>query len=437
VLGLGALALRVLAFVVLAAPSRAVLLDRTAACITALRGAIAGDLRQAGRAGLSRYGRIRSGPAWHRLADVAVERSGGGGGAVRRVGPGGRVLDGCAAPTECHGGDDDRRKLHAARGGHSPGTGADRRATHGSAASGRGEARAAAADAHRGERAALEPDARDHRKDEGGHGALAGNVLAEGAAAGACLEVLAERAAPKRAASGGGELFANVGARRLAGVAVFDQRRPRLEHERLHLHRVTSHDGADVRVRQVAELGEHQRRALLLGKLAHVVKKLAQVGALLDFLGEPGRGNVLQLARPLAAGAKDREALVAGDRVEPGLELELARVRAHRVVCGDEGLLDGILRLVGRAEQVPAEGQDRPVVAVEDDLEGGLVATADVLDEPRVRECAEQAARPGQRDSSRNRQGLSLHRAIMFSPRAIANELVRRSDRRTTFERAT
>jgi hypothetical protein len=47
-------------------------------------------------------------------------------------------------------------------------------------------------------------------------------------------------------------------------------------------------------------------------------------------------------------------------------------------------VLDGVLRLLVRAEHVAAEAEDAAVVAVEDDLEGGLVAAPDPFDESLV-----------------------------------------------------
>ena len=66
----------------------------------------------------------------------------------------------------------------------------------------------------------------------------------------------------------------------------------------------------------------------------------------------------------------------------------------------DEHLLEHVLGVLGRAQHVAAEGEQARVVAVEEDLEGVIVAVADQRDEPLValqleqgRAAAEQAGR--------------------------------------------
>ena len=68
----------------------------------------------------------------------------------------------------------------------------------------------------------------------------------------------------------------------------------------------------------------------------------------------------------------------------------------------DEDLLEHVLGVLGRAQHVAAEGEQPRVVALEQDLEGVLVAVADQRDEPLValqleqgRPAAEQAAAAG------------------------------------------
>ena len=98
----------------------------------------------------------------------------------------------------------------------------------------------------------------------------------------------------------------------------------------------------------------------------------------------------------LAARAQHRQAAVAGDRVEPGLEADRPLVAAQRAIGGHEGVLEGVLGLLARAEHVPAEGEQAAVVAVEDELEGALVAGAHAGHEgvvgPPARERADAAA---------------------------------------------
>jgi hypothetical protein len=53
-------------------------------------------------------------------------------------------------------------------------------------------------------------------------------------------------------------------------------------------------------------------------------------------------------------------------------------------ISRDEGLLHGVLGLVGGAEHVPAEGQDAAVVTVVQRLEGRLATAPHLLHEPVV-----------------------------------------------------
>jgi hypothetical protein len=147
----------------------------------------------------------------------------------------------------------------------------------------------------------------------------------------------------------------------------------------------------------VAELEEHERGALLLGQALEVGQKPAQLGAPVDVGGEAvGRGAGLVEGNLLAPGAQHRQAAVARDRVEPGLEADLPVGRPHRAVRGHEAVLQGVLGLVAVAEHVGAEGQQPAVVAVEDELEGAIVTGAHARDEGLVGAAARHAAaRPG------------------------------------------
>jgi hypothetical protein len=64
---------------------------------------------------------------------------------------------------------------------------------------------------------------------------------------------------------------------------------------------------------------------------------------------------------------------------------------------------------------VAAEAQDASAEAVIEDLEGGSVAAADVLDEPLVGHGGEQAAR------LRDAQGMRAWRGSGFHPSSIGN----------------
>ena len=72
-----------------------------------------------------------------------------------------------------------------------------------------------------------------------------------------------------------------------------------------------------------------------------------------------------------------------------------------------EGLLEGVLALVLGAEHVPAEAEQRPVVAVVDDLEGALVAGGGELGETGVVEPSDPEA--DKRGSDRGRRHLVTH----------------------------
>jgi hypothetical protein len=122
-----------------------------------------------------------------------------------------------------------------------------------------------------------------------------------------------------------------------------------------------------------------------------------QLGAPLDVRGEPvARGMPVVEGRVLAARAQDRQAAVARDRVEPGLEADRPLTGPQRAVGGHEGVLEGVLGLLVAGEHVPAEGEQAAVIAVEDQLEGTLVPGADTGDEGVVGAPARKApARSG------------------------------------------
>ena len=59
--------------------------------------------------------------------------------------------------------------------------------------------------------------------------------------------------------------------------------------------------------------------------------------------------------------------------------------RPQGAVRGDEGVLERVLGLVGGAEQVPAERQQGPVMAVVERLEGAVVAGAHARHQSLIR----------------------------------------------------
>ena len=77
--------------------------------------------------------------------------------------------------------------------------------------------------------------------------------------------------------------------------------------------------------------------------------------------------------------------MVAGDRVEPWLEgprLEVAL--ADRLIDRQKGVLMCILAFLPGAQDPAAEREDAAAVAVEQLLEGGLVATTEKSHEPLI-----------------------------------------------------
>ena len=139
-------------------------------------------------------------------------------------------------------------------------------------------------------------------------------------------------------------------------------------------------------MREVGELGQHERGALVLGQLGDVAEQGAQVRPLLDGGAEAvdGRLGVLGGHGLGPAGREHREAAVAGDRVQPWAHLVRAAARDQRPVRAQEGLLEGVLGFLGGAEHVPAEAQQRTVVAVVEGLEGALVAARGECRQPDV-----------------------------------------------------
>lgn len=61
---------------------------------------------------------------------------------------------------------------------------------------------------------------------------------------------------------------------------------------------------------------------------------------------------------------------------------------------GQKGLLDRVLGFFERPEQMPAEREQRASMAIEQNLEGDLVALAELLDEPLVARPGEEGPEP-------------------------------------------
>ena len=185
-----------------------------------------------------------------------------------------------------------------------------------------------------------------------------------------------------------GQLLADLDARRLARRAGAQQRLARLEDERLDLLPAHAEDGRDLLVGLVAELEEDQRGALVVGQALQLGHQLAQVGAPLDVgghaLDRPGAVRDRVDGDLGAARTQHRQAAVAGDRVQPRAQVDVAAAAAQRPVRRGEAVLQGVLGLLATAQHLPAEGEQPAVVAVVDDLEGVVVAGAHASDEPVV-----------------------------------------------------
>jgi hypothetical protein len=107
--------------------------------------------------------------------------------------------------------------------------------------------------------------------------------------------------------------------------------------------------------------------------------------------------------RVLALGdglAKVVEATVAGDPVQPRPQVDLAVIGEDRAVGVDEDLLEDVLGVLGRAQHLPAEAEQAALVAVDDRLEGAVVATPQQRHQPLVALQAKQRRAPGDKSAA-------------------------------------
>ena len=88
------------------------------------------------------------------------------------------------------------------------------------------------------------------------------------------------------------------------------------------------------------------------------------------------------------------ERAVAGDPVKPGPRVDRPVVGEDRGVRRREHLLEHVLGVLRRADQVPAERQQPRLVAVEENFEGAVVALADQGDQLLVWLQAQQRRSP-------------------------------------------
>jgi hypothetical protein len=174
------------------------------------------------------------------------------------------------------------------------------------------------------------------------------------------------------------ELLLDGAARDHAGVGRRHERLARLQDERLDLVRADADHLRHLGVRELAQLGQEQRGALVVGQRAQVGEQVAQLLAPLDVGGEVlrRRNPVVGQPRIGAPCADDRDAPVARDGVEPGAHRARDPSLPERRVGGEERVLDDVLAVLRLPEHVPREREQREMVADVELLERLHVAAA-------------------------------------------------------------
>jgi hypothetical protein len=172
-------------------------------------------------------------------------------------------------------------------------------------------------------------------------------------------QVAAERPASESAAGRSLELRADPIARRLARVALGDERGPRLEHERLDLVRRAADHRRDLGMAQIAEFEQDEGSALVLRQACEVGRELAQLRAPPDVLGEAVEAQFDRVRREFAVAARreHRAAAVARYRVQPRADAVGRPPVTQCTVGAQECLLQRILAVVAAAEHVAADGE--------------------------------------------------------------------------------
>ena len=156
----------------------------------------------------------------------------------------------------------------------------------------------------------------------------------------------------------------------------------------------------DLRVRQRVEFGEHQRRPLIVRQALHIADQIPEILACLNLRGEALGLDLLKFGHGLLpAGTQDAEAAVAGDREQPRTQMDRLFGLHQVAVGGGERVLNGVLGLVGIAEHVAAERQNRLVISVVGGLKGSRAALSDQGHEARIRGDSQQHRRAERRHS--------------------------------------
>ncbi len=235
------------------------------------------------------------------------------------------------------------------------------------------------------------------------------HLSAELAAVVAIAHVPAREAGRAHAAvMGVDQVFANLGAGRVARLACLGEADSRPNQQRLDGRDRDAQRVGDVDIRHAAQLAHQQRRALLLREALDVGDQAAQRVSLLDL-----DDRVLQV-RDQAVDHLDGDrvrtaqlvdAAVVGDPVQPRPERELAFIRAQAVVRAHEDLLDGVLGILAGPVEHLARVREQPrPVAVMDHAERIVVACPEQRHELLV------GADPQQRRADRDPAACNAYR---------------------------
>ena len=160
----------------------------------------------------------------------------------------------------------------------------------------------------------------------------------------------------------------------------------------------------DLVIRHGVHLAQDERSPLRLGKVLDVSDQHAELLAVVNLVG--GAGAVIREV-DIHRVHPDRldptqvvETPVARDPVQPWPHVDWAIVGEDRVESGGHDLLEDILRVLARAQEVAAESQQPWLVARDEHFERGGAAAAGQGDQALVGLQSEQGRTPVQSDSS-------------------------------------
>ena len=249
-----------------------------------------------------------------------------------------------------------------------------------------------------------------HRPDRQQRGERLVGLLelgAERAAALAAAQVAAdERAGPALEPFGDlGELDPDLVAGEQAGLGGLGQGDARADEQRLHAGDGRLHRLGDLLIGQGVHLAQDERGLLGLGQLVDVADQQPELLALVDLVRGGGAvlGEVVvhRVHADRLGAAQVVEAAVARDPVQPRADVDRPVVGEDRVEGRGHDLLEHVLGVLARAEQVAAERHQPRLVRRHQHLEGGGVAPAQERDQPLVGLKAQQRGPPVQSDSAR------------------------------------